>query len=134
MSVLYLDWGGDFQLTQNGSLLMASGWDEARQLTVRAILTNPATTLPSGRKTPPDYIFDGSYGGGLGLYVGQDMTNKQLNQLERVISQQVLSQTFVDPAYAPQVDFQTYGVHGMLITINMNLVSNQTGTISLQVS
>ncbi len=134
MSVLYLDWGGDLVLTPNGSVQMANGWDEARQLTVRALLTNSATQLPTGEQVPPDYVFSPTYGTGLGLYVGEDLNTTQVNKLQSLINSQVLNQTFVDPTYEPQTTFANVGIHGMVITINMRLVSNQVGTVALQVS
>ena len=133
-SVLYLDWGGDFVLTPNGSVQMANGWDEARQLTVRALLTNPATQLPTGEQVPPDYVFDPEYGAGLGLYVGVDMNTTQVNKLQGLINSQVLNQSFVDPTYEPQVTFTSVPVHGMIVTINMRLVNKHIGTVALQVN
>lgn len=134
MTVAYLDWGSDFVVTPNGSILMANGWDDARQSTVRAILTNPYTTLPSGQDIPPDYVYGPDYGAGLGLYVGQDMTTNQQEELKSKISAVVLGQPFVNSLFAPQIEFFNTGVNGVFISIFMTLVSHQTGTVAVQVN
>ena len=133
MSVLSLEWGGDLQISQNGSLVMANGWDEARQLAERAILTNPQTVLPDGAVTAADYIFDTSYGAGLGLWVGQNPTPQALREETRLIRNAVLSQSAVDPAVTPSVTFQSLNSGmGMLILVAMKLKNSQTATLVLQ--
>ena len=129
MSVFYLDWGSDFVIAPNGGLLQANGWDEARQLTVRSLLTNAGRALPDGTLTAPDYIFVPDYGVGLGLYVGQDMTPAQKAALQSLISAAILAQTFVDPSVEPNVAFTSTPDYAMLIAISLSLISNQQGTI-----
>jgi hypothetical protein len=131
---LYLDWGGDFQLTNNGSLVIAEGWDALRQAIVRALLNNPYTKTPAGQDIPPDYVYVPGYGAGLGLYVGQDMTNNELAELETLISNVVLAQASVDPSFAPSISFTSPSPHQMLIKITAKLINNQVGTVTLQVS
>ena len=126
-----LDWGGDLKIAPNGGVLSVNGWDEARQSTVRAVLTNPAGTLPSGTVVPPDYVFEPTYGAGIGLYVGQDMTSSQVAELQAKISEVVLTQEFVDQAVAPTVTVQNAVNGGQLISVAMRLVNNQSGTILL---
>ncbi len=133
MSVLYLEWDGDLQISQNGSLVMANGWDEARQLAERAILTNPLTTLPDGSTIPPDYIFDPAYGAGLGLWVGQNPTAHALREQTRIIRNAVLGLSSVDTNVAPSVTFKPFASGaGMLVLVAMKLKNSQTGVLTLQ--
>ncbi len=132
MAIFYLDWGGDYLLTPNGSIQQASGWDESRQLTVRTLFTNPSATLPSGKTIPPDYIFAPNFGAGLGLYVGQNMTRAQKNQLTVSIQSQVLSQQAVDPSVIPKVSFQNITDKIMIIFVSFKLKSGEEGTVVLQ--
>lgn len=132
MAIFNLEWGGDFSISPSGGLNTANGWPEARQLIVRAILTNPSTTLPSGAKTPPDYIFAPFYGAGLGLYVGQDMNGSQEAQLTSKIRSQVMSTSFVDQRATPAVSFAPLPNNGYSVRVSVPLKNHQTGTIVLQ--
>lgn len=131
---LYLDWGGDFKITNNGSIQIANGWDALRQAIVRALLNNPYVVLPAGEDIPPDYVYDPEYGAGLGLYIGQNMSDSEVSELETIISNVVLAQNSVDPSFAPSISFIPFQQNGILIKITAKLINNQIGTITLQVS
>lgn len=131
--MLWLEFGGDLEVSSNGSLVLANGWDEARQTVERAILTNPQVTLPSGQSYPADYIFDTAYGAGLGLWVGQNPTNNALSEQERIIRNTVLSQSFVNPAVTPTVVFTPFNNgEGVQIFISFQLLTGAVGTVVLQ--
>ncbi len=134
MAIPWLSWGGDLQISPNGSLVMANGWDEIRQSIERGLLTNPSVTLPDGEIVAADYIFAPSYGAGLGLWIGQNPTQRALRQLERVIIHVVLSQPGVDSAQMPTVSFRTLQQQrGLEIDISMTLLNGQTGTVTIPV-
>ncbi len=132
--MLWLDWGGDFQIGTNGGIIQANGWDEVRQLVSRAILTNSLATLPSGQVVPPDYFFEPSFGAGLGAYVGQDMNQSQLTALTGSINTQILSLPQVDGTKPPTISFTSLPNNGMLVQITVYLKTGQSGTVTLQIS
>jgi phage baseplate assembly protein W len=55
-----LIWGGDLSISATGDLSIASGSDLGQQRVLRRLLTNPG-----------DYIWQPTYGAGLGQFVGQ---------------------------------------------------------------
>ena len=132
--MLWLDWGNDFQIAPNGGLVQANGWDEVRQLVVRAVLTNPRTLLPSGEIVPPDYVYEPNFGAGLGLYVGQDMNQTQITALAGSITTQVLALPQVDATKPPTISFTRLPNSGMLVQVTVYLNTGQVGTVTLKVA
>ena len=131
--MFWLDWGGDFIVAPNGGLLQANGWDVVRQSIARAVLTNPLTTLPSGTAIPPEYVYEPSFGAGMGLYVGQDMNISQRTSLAASIKNQVLQAPGVNTVVPPSISFTPMAGNGVLVQVQVTLNSGKIGTVTLQV-
>lgn len=134
MGALYLEFGGDLTLNQNGGLQMAVGWDEARQRIERGILTSPADNVPGVGPLPPDYIFEPEYGAGAPRLVGQNMTSKELAKLTQAIAQIVMADPSVDSTIPPNVSATQAGFQSYLVTINLTLADQTPGSIVFEVS
>lgn len=134
MTTLYLEWNGDLKLECRTSLQLATGWDEVRQRIIRRLITNCAQTLPDGRFTPADYIFDNSYGDGLGSMVDQNFTDTFLGALEQRIYAGVLADAAVDTSIPPTIKFARPMPEMLVIYISVILVTGQEGNIQLAVS
>lgn len=131
--MIWLDWGGDFIVSPNGGLLQANGWDVVRQTVSRAVLTNPLTTLPGGQSIPPDYVYEPSFGAGMGLYVGQDMNISQRTALTASIRSQILKVPEVNVTVPPSISFTPLTGNGVLVQVQVTLSSGKIGTVTLQV-
>lgn len=131
---LYCDWNSDLVLTANGSLQAAVGWDQIRQRIIRRMITNAAITLPNGVSTQADYIFDPSFGFGLGALVAGNYTANFLATLKNKIAQAVFQDDDVNSSIPPTVVFQRSGQTALWIIIGVTLITGQSGTISLQVT
>lgn len=131
--MFWLEWGGDLQIAPNGGLLTANGWDEIRQIAARAILTNPLTTLPSGGSIPPDYVYEPSFGAGLGLYVGQDMNQSAVTSLAASITAQITALPQVNADKPPTISFTQLINNGILLQVTVYLNTGQSGTVALVV-
>lgn len=70
MSDLSLAWGGDLTLSSTAGLALVDGAALTEQRLVRRLLTNPG-----------DYIWDLTYGAGLGRYVGSPIDVPALSAL-----------------------------------------------------
>lgn len=134
MTALYLEWGQDLVLTPNGSLQLATGWDEVRQRILRRMLTNPAFTAPDGRPIQADYIFDDTYGIGLPVLVGGNLTSQLFEQLKQAITKGVLLDAAVDTSQPPAIVFQQPDPQTMIISVQVILLTGQVGQIVLQVT
>lgn len=128
----WLNWNQDFLLTPSGSIQTAQGWDSFRQRIVRRMITNPAQTLPSGITTPPDYIYNPSFGCGLGSEVDQPGDADSLAVIERKISLGVLQDPETDTTVPPNIVFKQPTPSQLNIFISVQTVSGQAGTIALQ--
>ena len=130
----YLDWQGDFIVTPTGNLQLATGFDRIRQRIIRRMITNPSQLLPSGRWTAPDYVFDPTFGIGLGSLVDQPQSDTMLADLERRITVAVLQDDNIDTAVPPVIKFYREPSGGLFITISVTTLSGAPGTISVRYS
>lgn len=123
MSTLYLECNGDLKLSQQGGLVLASGWDEIRQRIFRRILTNPLITESNGQVIPPGYIYHPEYGLGLGFVIGQVFNDEFKSQLTQRIKQGILDDAEVDKTFLPVISikdsgFRKFEVHAAFRTTN----------------
>ncbi len=94
MKDIFLDWGGDLEVSASGDVRLVSGPHQSDQRVVRRLLTNAC-----------DYIWHVSYGGGLALAIGEPMQTKRI---EAVVRAQLQMEAVVPPSPAPVID-----VHGV---------------------
>lgn len=132
-ATLWLEWGGDFEISQNGSLVLAYGWDQVRQRILRRLLTNPAFTLDDGTPVPPDYLFDPKYGLGFRRRVGENWTPDLQLYLKAMINQAVLIDEGVNVNLPPLINI-TQTDHTVQVVITVYLKTGQPGVIALQIS
>lgn len=122
MSTLYLECNGDLKLSQQGGLVLASGWDELRQRILRRIFTNPLMR-ENGQIVPPGYIFHPEYGLGLGFVIGQTFNDEFKSQLTQRIKQGILDDSEVDKSVLPTISirdtgFRRFEVHASFKPVN----------------
>ncbi len=129
---IYLDWNGDLVLTPNGSIQTAVGWDNVRQRIIRHMITNGLITLPDGTTLTPDYFFHVDFGNGLGSMIGQAPSAQYDEDLKRIIRLSCLEDAAVDPAFVPQVTFNTPRPDTREVHIVVKLKSGQYGQIFLR--
>lgn len=134
MSTMYLEWGGDFVVTPNGSLQWASGWDEVRQRIERRIITNPLEVLPSGEAVPPDYIFDTNYGLGYAKLVNQNLNNTMLSTIKQRAYQGVTVDDAVSGAYPPQISLYSPIPGELILVLGVTLKTGEQGQIAISSS
>jgi hypothetical protein len=129
---LYLEYKGDLVLTTNGSVQMATGWDETRQYFCRALLTTPSSVSGDGNPIPPDYIFVPAFGVGAGLFVGQNLQAPKVNTqfLSRVhaASAQTPNLSVFNP---PVVAIKQAQPHEFVATISLTMENGQVGTVTI---
>ncbi|MCB5944113.1 hypothetical protein [Acidocella sp. KAb 2-4] len=89
MADLALQFGGDLAVGPTGDLLLSDGAALTQQRVLRRLLTNPG-----------DYIWQLSYGAGLGQYVGQPGAPAAIAGVART---QVLREAAVAASPAPRV-------------------------------
>lgn len=127
----YLEWGQDFIVTPNGSIQMATGWDQVRQRIERRLLTNPAETLPDGEPVEPDYLYDTSYGLGAGKLIGQPRTKQLLGQILQVVNAGVMVDDAVSNAAPPSVSLYVINPSETLLIIGVDLLTGEVGQIAI---
>lgn len=130
----YLEWGGDFVLTPNGSIQTAINWDQVRQRIIRRFLTNSAQQLPDGSYTAPDYVFDIKYGIGAGALVDQNPTQDWLRDLTGRLRQSVLADSAVDQGSVPRMQVTGLGTDAYQVFASVKLINGQSGQVSITVS
>lgn len=115
MADLYHYWGGDLGASATGDILPVSGSDMELQRVLRRLMTNPG-----------EYVFHPEYGGGLGQFVGADVTS---DQVAAVILAQLKLESVVaaNPAPVVTVNIQANG------TLTCQIQYNDATTNSPQV-
>lgn len=86
---LTLLWGGDLMLSPTGDLAVVDVPSITQQRVLRRLLTNAG-----------DYIWQPSYGAGLGQFVGQAVNG---NQVSAIIRSQIFQEAAVAPLPAPTI-------------------------------
>ena len=130
----YLDWNSDFVITPNGSIQTAVGWDQVRQRIVRRIITNKAQTLPSGVKTPADYVFHPGFGLSGGALVDENLNEEYIANLESVISQGVLEDADVESTTPPTIQYSQPNNETLWVIVSVLQKSGVPGQLALKVS
>ena len=131
MTDVFLEFNQDLILTPSGSIQFAVGWDNVRERIIRNLITNPAQALPDGTQTPADYIWNPSFGLGMGAMVDQNPTPSFLQDLKRRITQAVFTEAQVDPGTTPTIIIQQPTIGTYQVFISVNLANGQVGQVSL---
>lgn len=131
MSTMYLEWNGDLVLTANGSILMASGWDEVRERIIRRFLTNSAIPLPDGTTTPPDYVFDPLYGLGAGTLIDQNPDANWRANFTRRMREAIVADAAVAPSAVPSINITMPMIGLTQVYVGIQLISGQQASFSM---
>lgn len=130
---LSLEYGGDFQLNQNGGLQSVTGWDEVRQRITRAFLTSPRTDNVGQGPLPPDYIFHVDYGTGAQRDIGEHITQTQLASVIAKLQQAAMQDPAVDPSVPVQVSVGKNGFQQVTISAYVTLLDKTSGTVLFRI-
>ncbi|HEY9678685.1 MAG TPA: hypothetical protein V6C76_11790 [Drouetiella sp.] len=129
----WLEWGGDFVVSQNGSIVMANGWAQFRQRYLRRLFTNPAFKLLSGAQVEADYIFDANYGLGFRRRLGELWTDDMLTKLESLCQQGAEIDADVDSTQPPIIVITQDPQHTINVAVTVYLKTSQQGTIAFSI-
>lgn len=80
----YHYYGSDWQLSSNNDLLKTYHPEEGSQRLIRRILT-----------VPGQYVWHPDYGVGAGQYIGNGLSDRDLNRLKALIIAQIYQESFV---------------------------------------
>lgn len=130
-NTFYLEWNGDLVLLPNGSVLMASGWDEVRERIIRRFLTNSAVPLPDGTTTPPDYIFSPLYGLGAGALIDQNPDANWTASFTSRMRQAVVADAATDPGSLPSILVTKPLIGAVQVFVSVQLISGAQGNFSM---
>lgn len=119
---LSLPWGGDLQLTNNGSIAWCSGIEKVRQRIIRRFFTGPEQNQRGVGYIGPDYLFHPDYGQGAIRMVGQPMSDAVAAQLQTKARNAVLVDQGVDTSKAPKVDLYATPSGEVWIKIEVHLI------------
>jgi hypothetical protein len=124
-----LEYGGDFQLNQNGGLQSATGWTGVRQRLTRAFLTNPLTNNVGQGPLPPDYIYHPNYGTGAQRDIGEHVTNAQLSAIVAKLQQSAAQDPAVDQSVPVQVSVNQNAFQQISLSAYVTLQDKTSGTV-----
>ncbi len=120
MADLNLTFGGDLAVGPTGDLALVDGVALAEQRVLRRLLTNPG-----------DYIWQISYGAGLGQFVGQPGAPAAINGVTRA---QVLLEAMVANNPAPAIDTALAADGTVTLSLRYtDAASGQTNLLSISV-
>ncbi len=131
---LFLDYGADLVLDQNGGMQTAVGWDETRQRILRDLCTNSQSILPDGSPVQPEYIYDTSYGRNFRVLVDQPIGAAYRSQLLQAVFAAVMVDVAVNSNVPPGIRLIRPDVRTLLVIISVPLQNQTVGTIALQVT
>jgi len=125
---MYLDWASDLVIDSTGDISVAVGTIEIQQRVVRRFLTNSAQTdTYSGAPLPPDYLFDGSYGGNARRYVDSLVNEETAGSIQYNLLNQIAQEAEVARTPSPVVTV-TQLDNGFAVQAT---VAQQDGTVVL---
>lgn len=126
---LYLEYGSDFVLNQNGGLQNATGWTSVRQTIEREFLSSPSTDLPGQGPLPPDYIYHVNYGTGAQRDVGEHVTDEQLAVITAKLQQAAAANPAVDPLTPVTATIARNGFQTIVLTAEVTLTNKTQGQV-----
>ena len=128
----WLLWGDDLQVSQNGSIVLANGWNQIEQRILRRLLTNPLFSLHDGEPIEPGYIFDINYGLGMRRRLGEPFSNDLKRHLTNLCTQAVIVDEGANPALPPEIEISE-DQHKIYVSITVYLKSGAPGRIVFSV-
>lgn len=131
---IFCEWNGDLIITPNGSIQSAVGWDNVRERIIRNMITNSAQTLPDGTTTPPDYVFDPSFGIGMGTMVDGNFTPQFIATLKQKTSQAVFSDADINPGVPPSIVIKQPDPSTLSVYISVQTITGQDGQIQVSLA
>ena len=121
MSDNALMWGGDLAAGNTGDLSQSTGVALSQQRVLRRLLTNPG-----------DYLWDPSYGAGLGRFVGAP-TN--MAAIRSAIRSQIFQEASVARLPEPFIDVQSSSAESVYVSIRyVDAASGMTQVLSFSVT
>jgi hypothetical protein len=110
MADLSVPWDGDISLDETGDFLTVGGSDELTQRVIRRALTNAYVAPGTAENpTPPDYIFDSSYGGNVRTYVDSLDNSEVVEAIKTRLLDQIGHEAQPSTVTPPNVDVQLSG-------------------------
>jgi len=117
MADLFHQWGSDLNLGPTGDLAAATGTTLGQQRVLRRLLTNPG-----------DYIWQPTYGAGLGQFIGQPAN---IANIRAVIRSQIFQEQAVARQPEPVIDV-SFGAGGDgSVYVHIRYVDADTGATQL---
>ena len=113
MADSWLEWGGDFQVSATGGLLLADTDDLARQRIIRRLLT-----------AVRGYVWHQDYGAGLPQRIGGTVN---VNTLKALVASQVALEATVAPSPPAKVAVSYDGNNPGLYTISISYTDAANG-------
>lgn len=88
-------WGLDTQFTAAGDDATATAITEINQRILRELMTSPG-----------EYVWEPTYGAGLGRYIGQALSPEKFTEIKTVVRTVVAKQADVQTVPGPEITFQ----------------------------
>lgn len=112
---LYQNYGFDLQLLPNAQLALVDNGLETQQRILRRLLTNPGA-----------YLFAPEYGAGLGLYVGQNLSDALAHQINGDITRQMFLENTVVQSPPPKISLSQNGTQ---LTVSITYTAKSSGNV-----
>jgi len=112
---LYQNYGFDLQLLPNAQLELVDNGLETQQRILRRLMTNPGA-----------YLFAPDYGAGLGLYIGQNLSNALEHQIKGVITRQMFLENTVVQSPPPKISLSQNGTQ---LTVSITYIAKSSGNV-----
>lgn len=117
MGNLYLDLGGDLQVSPSGGLAIAEGDVLSRQRVIRRLCSLNFIRSLDGTVLCGDYLEDQDYGTVLGRFIGAAPGQPDIDGMETNVRRALAAEHSVAQTQPPIIVFALYN-NGVLITIS----------------
>lgn len=117
MGNLYLDLGGDIQVSPSGGLAIAEGDVLSRQRVIRRLCSLIRQVNPDGTVLDGDYLEDNAYGTVLGRFVGSAPGRPDFDGMEASVRAALAAEHSVAQTQPPTINFALY-TNGVRVTIS----------------
>lgn len=135
MGNMYLDLGGDLQVSPSGGIAIAEGDVLSRQRVIRRLCSLVRVVEPDGSVLDGDYLEDLKYGTELGRFVGSSPGQPDIDGMEAQARAALKSEDSVAKTQPATITFKLYsdGVR-MLINYTSAYTGKPVAPITLLVS
>lgn len=130
---LFLEWGGDFRVSPQGGILLATDTAAEATSTIqriqRLLFTNPQNTNAYGNVIARgDSLFYPTYGAGVPSLVDATMTQSLISDLQSKIQNQLSLDPGIVRNPVPIINVTSDGVSGLFISVVVQTTSGQVVT------